>query len=148
MKFATRIAAVLLVALSSAAFAQKPVLSVIAEQLQSQRGALSSAREQRGGNVEIAFVEGETAVVGLQFDLKIRDAAGAVSACGSLPSGHSVTCNDIASDTLRVIVFSVENAPIETGVLVAFPSAGVAKIVEGSVQMGDANAQAVEPEVL
>lgn len=148
MKFVIQSAAVLLIAFSTASIAKQPVLSIMSSDSQKQQSSLSAERNQRGGNLEIVFVEGETAVVGLQFDLKLRDAAKAVSACGSLSSGHALTCNDISADVLRVIVFSATNAPIDTGVVLTIPGAGVAKFVEGSVLMGDANAEAVQAEVL
>jgi hypothetical protein len=151
----------LLLAASVHAFAEKPVISIVPSQGGIEapvRGMMNDAdrvveRTGGGGAVDIAFVAGGTPVVGLQFDLAASGggAEELEALCNGkrLASGHSLTCNALDESTVRVIVFSVSNKPISTGAILSLPR-GVDSLsfVEGSVQLGDANAKAVEGEVL
>lgn len=135
-----------------AAESEKPVLSVIP--LESGKGAsgessLSQSLTATRAGVEIAFVQGATPIVGLQFDLRVKDAATAVERCNQrLASGHTLTCNDLKRDVLRVIVFSTQNAIIKTGAVLSLPGVSNAKLIEESVLMGNANAEPVTAEIL
>lgn len=154
---------VLLVILSGYSFAQQPVLSLVGMgasvgaspskksrlDLDKQLGFRSNAQSVEKS---VVFLEGSTPVVGVQFDLQVEAgfAERAVLACGSkLESGHSLTCDKINERTVRVIVFSLRNKEVRSGSLLTLPRGlSKAKFVDGSIHVGDANAERVDAEVL
>ena len=114
-----------------------------------------SLRTATSSIVKIDFVEGSEAVVGLQFDLEIGDDFNrelVLDSCGGqLASGHQITCSITQKNNLRVIVASVTNLPISTGMLAEISLGGLnsqPQIIKESVQMGNSQAQAVTAEIL
>lgn len=152
LKLFVAIACLAVATVALAAGSEKPVLSVIpleSGKKISGSGPLSQGVAATRRGVEIALVEGAVPVVGLQFDLRVKDAAAAVQHCNQrLASGHTLTCNDLESDVLRVVVFSARNAVIRTGAVLSLPGVAGAKLIEESVLMGDADAKPVAAEVL
>jgi hypothetical protein len=152
LKFFVAIACLSVATTALAAENEKPVLSVIpleSGKALSGTSPLSQGLTATRGGVEIAFVEGATPIVGLQFDLRLKDAALAVKRCNQrLATGHTLTCNDLQSDILRVIVFSTRNAVIRTGAVLSLPGIANAKLIDESVLMGDADAEPVIAEIL
>jgi hypothetical protein len=75
------------------------------------------------GGYTVEFVSsGE--VVGLQFDVKGIEVAEGQFDCGvGLASSHQASCTINAEGNLRVIVFSMENAPIPDGTMVMIRNA-------------------------
>ncbi len=148
----------LLLGASLSAAAGSPTLAVYmsGSDLRTADSRISrAAAGAAAGAASIEFVSGDTEVVGLQFDLRTKSARG--QGFSGVPAGcqagfgtsHSVTCNVLSTGDLRVIVFSPSNEPIPTATLVTFSNFNQPlRLVEGSVLMGDANAQAVKPEVL
>lgn len=153
----------LLVVLSGYSFAQQPVLSLVgmggpAGASPSEKSRLDLDRRvgfqpnAQSAEKSVVFLEGSTPVVGIQFDLQVDAgfAEKAVLACGSkLESGHSLTCTIIDERTVRVIVFSLANKEVRSGSLLTLPRGlSKAKFVDGSIHVGDANAERVDVEVL
>ena len=153
----------LLVVLSGYSFAQQPVLSLVGMGASvgtspSEKSRLDLDKQvafrskAQSAEKSIVFLEGSTPVVGIQFDLQVEAgfAEKAVLACGSkLESGHSLTCNKIDERTVRVIVFSLANKEVRSGSLLTLPRGlSRAKFVDGSIHVGDANAERVDVEVL
>lgn len=153
----------LFVLLSGYSFAQQPVLSLVG--MGSSVGAstgeksridpdrqVGSGSKAQSAEKSVVFLEGSTPVVGIQFDLQVQAgfAEKAVLACGSrLESGHSLNCNKIDEQTVRVIVFSLANKEVRSGSLLTLPRGlSEAEFVDGSIHIGDANAERVDVEVL
>lgn len=118
-------------------------------------GKKVSAASKSQNNVQVDFVEGDTPVVGLQFDLslgeKVEATESSISSCGGrLPSGHQIICSVTSNGNVRVIVFSGSNAVIRTGTIATISTRGKGSVsfVKDSVQLGDAEANPVRTEIL
>lgn len=106
------LAGLVLVASGFAAAQQKSELATADLWMQSAKGGYT-----------VEFVSsGE--IVGLQFDVKGIEVAEGQFDCGiGLASTHTASCSINADGNLRVIVFSMENAPIPDGTMVMIRNA-------------------------
>lgn len=97
------------------------VLAVSGLGVAQQKAELAQAdlwMQPAKGGFSVEFVSsGE--IVGLQFDIKGVQVADGQFDCGiGLASSHTASCSITADGNLRVIVFSMENAPIPDGTMV------------------------------
>lgn len=153
MKSLKLISSILAIVVSGSVFAADPVLSLHMGGSGDAKQLASKSRS--GGSIQVDFVEGDTPVVGLQFDLAL-DGKGSftestISGCGGrLSSGHQAICSITGEGNVRVIVFSATNAVIRTGTLASIRASGKGSvsIIKDSVQLGDADANPVRAEVL
>jgi len=96
---------------------------------------------------------GSATVSGIQFDLAVHSSADSMakdkllSNCVSgLPSTHRGSCSVIGENTVRVLIFSLENSPLPASTLGSFPANVV--LIEESVVAGTAEAKKVNVDIL
>jgi len=96
---------------------------------------------------------GPSAVSGIQFDIKLNPASNSMArdeiltnCVSGLPSTHRGSCSFIDENTVRVLIFSLQNLPLPAAALSSFPVNII--LIEESVVAGTAEAQKVNIDVL
>lgn len=96
---------------------------------------------------------GSAMVSGIQFDLVVHSSGDSIardellSNCVSgLPSTHRGSCSVIDENTVRVLIFSLQNSPLPASTLGSFPAD--VSLIEESVIAGTAEAHKVNVDIL